>query len=188
MTRDDAYALLSEHTRTPSLIGHALAVEAAMRFYAAQLGGDPDEWAAVGLLHDMDYEQWPDLENHPFRGAEIMRARGVPEHWVRAVLSHGDHTGVPRETPMEKALFAVDELTGFIVACALVRPSRSLADLGAKSVKKKMKDRSFAAKVSREDIEAGAAELGLPLEEHIENVIEAMRGIESQLGLGAGPA
>ncbi|HOS95387.1 MAG TPA: HDIG domain-containing protein, partial [Armatimonadota bacterium] len=157
MTRDDAYALLTEYTKTPSLIGHALAVEAAMRFYAAKLGGDPEEWAAVGLLHDMDYERWPDLEDHPFRGAEIMRDRGVPELWIRAVLSHGDHTGVPRETPMEKALFAVDELTGFIVACALVRPSRSLADLGAKSVKKKMKDRSFAAKVNREAIEAGAA-------------------------------
>jgi len=186
MTRDDAYALLTEYTKTPSLIGHALAVEAAMRFYAAKLGGDPDEWAAVGLLHDMDYEQWPSLEDHPFRGAEIMRARGVPEHWVLAALSHGDHTGVPRETPMQKALFAVDELTGFIIACALVRPSRSLADLGAKSVKKKMKDRSFAAKVNRADIEAGAAILELPLEEHIENVIEAMRGIEGQLGLGAG--
>ena len=183
MDRETAYALLTEFTKSESLIKHALAVEAGVRAYAGKLGGDPDEWGAIALIHDFDYERWPDLEDHPFRGAEILVERGFDEHVVRAVKSHADHTGVPRETPLERALFAVDELAGFITACALVRPSKSIMDLKPKSVKKKMKDKSFAAKVNRDDILRGAEELGVPLDEHIANVIAAMQGIAAELGL-----
>lgn len=182
-TREEAHELLCEYTQNPNLRKHAYAVEAAMRLYAEKLGGDPDEWGVVGLIHDFDYETWPKAPEHPAKGAEILRERGYPEHIVRAVESHADYAGIPRETPMEKALFACDELTGMIVAVALVRPTKSIMDVKVKSVKKKMKDKAFAAGVSREDVVKGAEELGIPLDEHIGNVIEAMQGIADELGL-----
>jgi putative nucleotidyltransferase with HDIG domain len=182
-TREEAHELLCEYTENPNLRKHAYAVEAAMRLYAEKLGGDPEEWAVVGLLHDFDYEKWPDAADHPAKGAEILRERGYPEHMVRAVQSHADYTGILRETPMEKALFACDELTGLIVAVALVRPTKSIMDVKVKSVRKKMKDKAFAAGVSREDVIKGAEELSIPLDEHIGNVIEAMQGIADELGL-----
>jgi predicted hydrolase (HD superfamily) len=154
-----------------------------MRLYAELLGGDPEEWGLVGLLHDVDYEQCPQAPDHPTKGGELLRERGYPEQLVRAVLSHADYLGLPRETPMERALFAVDELTGFIVAVALVRPTKSILDVEPRSVRKKMKDKAFAAAVSREDIMRGAEELGVPLDEHVANVIRAMQGIAGELGL-----
>jgi putative nucleotidyltransferase with HDIG domain len=187
MQRDEALAIVREHIRNENLIRHTLAVEAAMRFYAAKFGEDEELWGNTGLLHDFDWEIHPDLERHPQAGAPILRERNVPEEIVRAVLSHADHTGVARESRMEKALFACDELTGLITAVALVRPSRSLADLTAKSVKKKWKDRSFAAGANREEIERGAAEFGVELWEHVDNVIRAMRPIAGQLGLEGNP-
>jgi putative nucleotidyltransferase with HDIG domain len=177
MKREEALAIVREFIRNENLLRHMLAVEAAMRFYARKLGEDEDLWGNAGLLHDFDWEIHPDLERHPQAGAPLLRERNVPEEIVHAVLAHADHTGVPRETRMEKALFACDELTGLITAVALVRPSRSLADLTAKSVKKKWKDRSFAAGASREEIERGAAEFGMELWEHVDNVILAMRPI-----------
>ncbi|RMG65230.1 MAG: HDIG domain-containing protein [Calditrichaeota bacterium] len=183
MTREEAYQLLTEYTKKEALIKHALAVEAAMAAYARKFGEDETAWRIVGLLHDFDYEMYPSLEDHPFKGAEILRQRGFPEAWVKAILGHAEHTGVPRDTLMAKALFAVDELCGFITAVAYVRPNRSLAEVTVKSVKKKMKDKSFARQVNREDIIRGAEELGVPLEEHIQFVIEAMQGIADQLGL-----
>lgn len=183
MTHADAYALLTEYTSGESLIKHALAVEAAMRAYAEKLGGDPGEWATVGLIHDFDYERWPSAADHPFRGAEILRERGWPEHIVRAVLSHAERSGVSRDTPMENALFAVDELCGFVVACALVRPGRSIIGLEPSSVRRKMKDKAFAAKVNRDEIVQGAEALGIPLNDHIANVIAALTGIAGELGL-----
>ncbi|MCS7286054.1 MAG: HDIG domain-containing protein [Anaerolineae bacterium] len=183
MNRQDAWALLTEFTRNPNLIKHALAVEAAMRAYARKFGEDEEKWGIVGLIHDFDYEQHPTLEEHPFAGARILEERGWPEEIVKAVLSHADHTGVKRDSLMEKALFAVDELTGLIVAVALVRPTKSILDVTVESVKKKWKEKSFAAGVKREDIERGAQELGVPLDEHIAIVLEAMKGIASELGL-----
>lgn len=183
MKREDAYSLLTEYTKKDNLIKHALAVEAAMREYARKFGEDENIWGAVGLLHDFDYEKYPDAENHPYRGAEILRERGIPEEWITAVLGHADYTGVKRETKMAKTLFAVDELTGFLVAVALVRPSKKIADVSVKSVKKKLKDRAFAASVSREDITCGAEEIGVPLEEHIDFVLGAMKKIADQLDL-----
>ncbi len=183
MTRKQAYDLLCEYTKKDGLIKHALAVESCMRSYAARLGGDPEEWGAVGLLHDFDYERFPDASQHPFKGAEILRGKNVKEEWIQAILGHADYSGVKRETPMAKALYACDELTGFIVAVALVRPSKKLADVAVKSVKKKMKDKAFAAKVSREDIAQGAAELGIGLDEHIGFVLEAMKNNAELLGL-----
>jgi len=182
-TRSEAHDLLCEYTKSENLRKHAYAVEAAMRLYAGRLGGDPDEWGLVGLIHDFDYEEWPTIPEHGSKGAEILRARGYPAHIVRAVQAHAAYLGVPAESPLEKALLACDELTGFIVAVALVRPSRSLMDVEVKSVKKKMKEKAFAAAVSREDIVAGAELLGLPLDEHIANVITAMQGIAGELGL-----
>lgn len=182
MTREQALALLHEFTENESLRKHAYAVEAAMRAYARKLGGDEEYWGNVGLLHDFDWEIHPTLEEHPHRGAEILRSRGVDEQMIADIQAHAPHTGVPRDTPLRKALFAVDELTGFIVAVALVRPER-LAGMTPKSVRKKMKDKSFAAAVSREDIETGAAELGIDVSEHISFVIEAMQGIREVLGL-----
>lgn len=179
-SRDEAYVLLTAHTRAPQLLKHALAVEASMRHYAGILGGDPERWGIAGLLHDMDYEMYPSLEDHPFRGAEILRREGYPEDVVEAILGHGNHTGVPRTTPMAKALFAVDELSGLVVAVALVRPDR-IEGLEARSVAKKMKDKAFARGVSREDIAQGAQELGLPLPEHIGNVIDALRQVRGEL-------
>jgi putative nucleotidyltransferase with HDIG domain len=182
-TREEAFALLAEYTQNENLVKHALSVEAAMRHYAERLGGDVETWGAAGLLHDFDYERYPTLEDHPFRGAEILRDRGVDEDFVQTILSHADHTGVARDTTVRKALFAVDELCGLITAVALVRPSKKLEDVSVKSVKKKMKDKAFARNVNREDIHEGAALLGVELDEHVANVIEAMTAIAPQLGL-----
>jgi putative nucleotidyltransferase with HDIG domain len=182
-TRELAWQLLNEYTKGESLIKHALAVEAAVRGYARRTGADEEFWGVTALLHDFDYERWPDLSEHPFRGAEILRAQGYPEEMVRAILSHADYSGVPRETPLEKTLYACDEMSGFVTAAALVRPSRSVLDLEAASVKKRMKDKAFAKNVKREDLVAGAELLGLPLETHISNVIESLRGAADALGL-----
>ena len=183
MTRDDAMELLTEYTTNPNLIKHALAVEAAMRAYARRFGEDEETWGMVGLLHDFDYERYPDLADHPFKGVEILRERGWPEEIIEGVLAHAEHTGEPRDTQMKQAIFAVDELTGLIVATALVRPDKKLASVKVKSVRKKMKDKSFAAAVKREDIIGGAEQLGLELGDHIGVVLEAMQGIGEQLGL-----
>lgn len=183
MTRKDALALLTEYTKKDGLIKHALAVEAAMRAYAKRFGEDEETWGIVGLLHDFDYEKYPTLEDHPFRGAEILREKDYPEEWIEAILGHAEHTGVPRATPMAKTLYAVDELCGFITAVAYVRPNRKLSEVKVKSVKKKMKDKAFARQVNREDIMRGAEELGIALDEHIDFVIKAMQGISDQLGL-----
>jgi putative nucleotidyltransferase with HDIG domain len=186
MNRSDAWDLLCEFTESDSLRKHALAVEAAMRHYAREHGEDEEKWGIAGLLHDFDYEQHPTLEEHPFVGAEILRERGWPEEITRAVLSHGDHTGVSRDSPMEKTLFAVDELTGLITAVALVRPSKSIFDVEPSSVRKKMKDKAFARSVSREDIVKGAEELGVDLNAHIGEVIKAMQSVADELGLRGG--
>ena len=183
MKRDDAYAIVSEYVKNENLIRHMLAVEAAMRFYAEIYGEDVETWGLTGLLHDFDWEIHPTLEQHPQAGAPILRLRGVPEQVVRAVLSHADHTGVPRQSRMEKALLACDEITGLIIAVALVRPSRSLSDLEVSSVKKKWKDKAFAAGADREQIAAAAEEFGVELWEHVGNVILAMRPIGPKLGL-----
>lgn len=184
MDRQAAWDLLSEYTGNESLRKHALAVEAAMRAYAGRLGEDPEVWGIVGLLHDFDYERYPSAEaGHPFKGAEVLRAQGYPEFVVKAILSHADYSGVPRETALEKTLFACDELCGFITAAALIRPTKSVLDLEASSVRKRMKDKAFARNVKREDIVKGAEELGIDLSEHITFVIKAMQGIADDLGL-----
>jgi len=183
LSRDAAWDLLCEYTKSESLRKHALAVEAAVRVYARKYGEDEETWAVVALLHDFDYERWPDAENHPYRGAEILREKGYAEWAVRAVLSHADYTGVTRETLLERVLFACDEMAGFVTAASLVRPSKSVLDLEASSVVKRMKDKAFARAVRREDLKAGAEVLGLPLAEHIANVIAAMRGRAEELGL-----
>jgi putative nucleotidyltransferase with HDIG domain len=186
--RDDAMALLREYTTKPGLIKHALAVEAAMKAYAGRYGGDEHAWGMVGLLHDFDYERWPDEENHPYRGNEILEERGYPDWFRRAVMSHAPYTGVTRETDLEKCLFAVDELCGFITACALVMPGKSLHVLKVKSVRKRMKSTAFARSVNREDIVVGAEELGVDLGEHIEFVMESLKSIAPELGLDGEPA
>jgi putative nucleotidyltransferase with HDIG domain len=183
ITREDAWNLLSEFTQSESLRKHALAVEACMRAYARKFGADEELWGIVGLIHDFDYEKYPSLQDHPYRGNEILQQRGYSEEIRRAILSHADYTGVSRDTPLEKSLFACDELAGFITAATLVKPSKSLADLEAKSVRKKMKDKAFARSVSRDDIIDGASALGVDLDEHITFCIEAMKGIAEQLGL-----
>ena len=183
MSRDDAWTLLTEYTKSESLLKHAMAVEAAVRGYARSFGEDEEAWGVAALLHDFDYERWPDLENHPFRGAEILRANGYPEFIIRAILSHGDHTNTPRESRLERTLFACDELAGFITAAALVRPSKSVLDLEASSVLKRMKDKAFARAVKREDLQRGADELGIPLPEHVANVIRFMRERADAIGL-----
>ncbi len=184
MDRAAAWELLTEYTKNESLLKHALALEAALRAYAPKYGGDPEEWGIVGLLHDFDYERYPSQEaGHPFKGAEVLRQKGYPEHVVKAVVSHADYSGVPRETPLEKVLFACDELCGFITAAALVRPTKSVLDLEASSVRKRMKDKAFARQVHRADILKGAEELGVDLNEHITFVIQAMRGAADALGL-----
>ena len=193
MTRAEALQLMQEHTQSPSLRQHMLAVEAAMRGYAAKYGGDPGEWGIVGLLHDFDYEQYPNLEHsptqgHPAWGVRLLREKGLPEEMCRAILGHATYSGVPRDTPLAKALFAVDELCGFLVACALVRPSRSVSDLEVSSVKKKLKDKAFARGVNRDEVRQGADELGVPLDEHIAFVIRALAPVEGALGLGASTA
>jgi putative nucleotidyltransferase with HDIG domain len=181
--REAAWCLLTEFTQSESLKKHALAVEACMRAYARKAGSDEELWAVVGLLHDFDYEKYPSLEDHPYKGSEILKERGYPEEVRRAILSHAEYTGVARISPMEKTLFACDELAGFITACALVKPGKSLAEVEAKSVRKKMKDKAFARSVHREDIIQGASDLGVDLEEHIGFCIEAMKTIASDLGL-----
>jgi putative nucleotidyltransferase with HDIG domain len=181
--RAAAWGLLTEYTQSESLRKHALAVEACMRAYARKLGGDEDLWGLVGLIHDFDYERYPTAEEHPYKGNEILRERGYSDEIRRAIMSHAEYTGVPRATPMEKTLFACDELAGFITACALVKPGKSLAEVEGKSVRKKMKDKAFARSVNRNDIVNGAADLGVDLEEHIAFCIEAMKGIAGELGL-----
>jgi putative nucleotidyltransferase with HDIG domain len=189
-TRDRALAVMHEYTASEALRKHMYAVEIAMRAMAESAGEDPEAWGVVGLLHDFDYERFPnpghaaDAE-HPSAGVQILAAQGLPEAWQRAILGHAAYTGVPRETPMARALFAVDELCGFLVACALVRPSRSLADLEPKSVLKKLKDKAFARGVSREDVTRGAEEIGVPLEELVAFLLAALRPHERTLGLGA---
>ena len=187
-SRADALALMREYTASDSLRKHMLAVEAAMRAYTERLDGDPERWGLAGLIHDFDYERFPNAahsptEEHPAEGVRILRARGWPEDILEAILGHAQYSGVPRVTPMAKALFAVDELTGLITATALVRPSRSVRDVDARSVRKKMKDKAFARGVSREDVVNGAAELGVELDEHIEFVIAAMQARAEEIGL-----
>jgi len=184
MNRDDAWQLLTEYTKGESLLKHALAVEAAVRGYARQFDEDEEGWGITALLHDFDYERWPTLGDHPNKGAEILREKGYPDWMIRAILSHAQEiTGVTRDSLLEKTLFACDELSGFITAASLVRPSKSVMDLEAKSVIKRMKDKAFARAVKREDLHEGAALLGLPLEEHIGNVIVFIREQADALGL-----
>jgi putative nucleotidyltransferase with HDIG domain len=183
LTRENAWNVLTEFTKSESLRKHALGVEAAVRGYAQRFGEDQEVWGVVALLHDFDYEQYPDLENHPFRGAEILRGRGCPEFVVRAILSHGEHANTPRESRLEHTLFACDEMSGFVTAAALVRPSKSVVDLEPASVIKRMKDKAFARGVNRDDLRRGADELRLTLEEHIGNVIAFMRERRDVLGL-----
>ncbi|MDE3054569.1 MAG: HD domain-containing protein [Gemmatimonadota bacterium] len=187
-TRDDALALMHEYTASESLRKHMLAVEAAMRAYAVKGGEDPERWGLAGLIHDFDYERFPNAahsatEEHPAQGVRILRERGWPEDVLQAILGHAAYCGVPRLTPMAKTLFAVDELTGLVTATALVKPTKSLFDVDERSVRKKMKDKAFARGVSREDVLLGAEELGVDLDTHILFVIEAMRGIAPALGL-----
>jgi len=183
MNREDAWCLLTEFTQSESLRKHALAVEACVRAYARKFGEDEETWAIVGLIHDFDYEKYPSAEDHPFRGSEILAERGVSEEIRRAILSHANYSGVSRVSMLEKTLFACDELAGFITATALVKPSKSLNEVDAKSVRKRMKDKAFARSVSREDIVNGAAEMGVDLDEHITFCVEAMKGIAEKLGL-----
>jgi putative nucleotidyltransferase with HDIG domain len=183
LSRADAYALMTEYTHGDSLRKHMLAVEAAVRGYARQFGEDEEEWGVVALLHDFDYERYPDPEHHPFKGVEILKQRGYPEWVTRAILSHADYSGVPRESRLEKTLYACDEMSGFVTAAALVRPSKSVLDLEAASVMKRMKDKAFARAVNRDDLRRGAEELGLPLDQHIANVIAFMRVEAEALGL-----
>jgi predicted hydrolase (HD superfamily) len=183
LNRENAWSLLTEYTKSESLLKHALAVEAAVRGYARLHGEDENDWGVVALLHDFDYERWPSLDEHPFRGSEILGAKGYPEWVIRAILSHADYSGVARDSQLEKTLFACDELCGFITAASLVRPSKSILDLEASSVLKRMKDKAFARAVKREDLRAGAELLGLPLEQHVTNVIGFMRSQADALGL-----
>ena len=186
--RESAWGLLTEFTQSESLRKHALAVEACMRAYARKSGEDEDKWGVVGLIHDFDYEKWPSLDDHPYKGNEILKERGYSDEIRLAIMSHAEYTGVPRQSPMEKTLFACDELAGFITACALVKPGKSLAEVEAKSVRRKMKDKAFARSVNRNDIISGAADLGVDLEEHIAFCIEAMKGIAKELGLAGSAA
>jgi predicted hydrolase (HD superfamily) len=183
MTREEAWGLLTEFTQSESLRKHGIAVEACVRAYARKFGEDENTWGIVGLIHDFDYEKYPSLDDHPYRGNEILAERGWPEEVRRAIMSHAEYTGVKRESKLEKALFACDELAGFITATALVKPGKSLAEVDAKGVRKKMKDKAFARSVHRDDIVNGAAELGVELEEHIAFCIEAMKSVAQELGL-----
>jgi predicted hydrolase (HD superfamily) len=201
INRESAWCLLTEFTQSESLRKHALAVEACMRACSRKFATDPgsseaselglsdeDLWGIVGLIHDFDYEKYPSLEDHPYRGNEILAERGWPEVIRRAIMSHAEYTGVTRDTPMEKALFACDELAGFITAVALIKPGKSLAEVDTKSVRKRMKDKAFARKVNRDDIVNGAAALGVELDEHIACCIEALQGIAGQIGLDGSAA
>jgi putative nucleotidyltransferase with HDIG domain len=181
--RQAAWDLLCEFTKTEPLRKHALAVEAAMRAYAGKFGGDGEQWGIVGLLHDFDYESWPNAEEHPLKGAAIMRERGWPEEIIYAIMCHADYLGLERKTPMDRAIFAVDELTGLIIAVALVRPNKSLAEVDTRAVRKKMKDKGFARNVIRDDIINGAEQLGVDLDEHIAFVIEALKPVAGELGI-----
>lgn len=183
ISRDAAWALVAEYTQSESLRKHMLAVEAAVRGYARYWGEPEEDWGVVALLHDFDYERFPDQENHPYRGVEVLKAQGYPEWVTRAILSHADYSGVPRESRLEHALYACDEMSGFVTACALVRPSRSVLDLEASSVAKRMKDKAFARAVARDDLRRGAEEIGLPLQDHIANVIMFLRERADALGL-----
>ncbi len=183
MNREDAFSIVQKYIKNSNLINHMLAVEAALRFYAHRLDQDVEIWGMTGLLHDFDWEMYPTLEQHAIAGAPILRENGVPEEIIQAILGHADNSGVPRDTPLAKGLFACDEITGLITAVALVRPSRSLYDLTSSSVKKKWKDRAFAAGANREEIAAAAADFGVDLWQHTDNVIMAMRSIAPQLGL-----
>jgi predicted hydrolase (HD superfamily) len=185
-TREEAWELLCEYTKGDSLRRHALAVETAMRACAPRYGGeaaDADEWGMTGLLHDFDYEMFPRADEHPYKGANILCGRGYPDRIIRAIMGHATYTGVPRDTPLARALFATDELCGFLVACALVRPSKSLDDLEVSSVKKKLKDKAFARTVNRDDIRQGVTELGVELDEHVRFVIEALKPVQERIGL-----
>ena len=189
MNRDEALALMHEYTASDALRRHMYAVEGAMRACARKYGEDEEKWGVVGLLHDFDYERYPNdahspTDEHPSHGVGVLRERGIEEDILAAIMGHASYTGVPRESSMAKSLFAVDELCGFLTACALVRPSRSLQDLTVKSVKKKLKDKAFARGVNRDEVRQGAEELGVPLEEHVQFVIEALRPMEQDLGLG----
>ena len=186
--RNAAWCLLTEFTQSESLRKHALAVEACMRAYARHFNDDEAKWAVVGLIHDFDYERYPSLQDHPFKGSEILKERGYPEEIRNAILSHADYSGVPRQTNLEKALFACDELAGFITAITLVKPSKSLAEVDARSVRKKMKDKAFARSVNRDDITGGAADLGIDLDQHIATCIQAMKSIARELGLDGSAA
>jgi putative nucleotidyltransferase with HDIG domain len=186
--RDDAWNLLCEYTQSDSLRKHALAVEACVRAYARKLGGDEATWSLAGLLHDFDYEKWPNAEHHPtqehpYAGSLILRERGYSQEIITAILAHANYSGVPRVAPLDKALFACDELAGFLTACALIKPSKSIHEVEAASVKKKLKDKAFARGVSRDDVYKGAEELGVPLDEHISFCIEALRSVAPALGL-----
>lgn len=183
INRASAWELVCEYTQSESLRKHMLAVEACMRAYAAKFGEDPEAWGITGLLHDFDYEKYPTEQEHPFVGNKVLEERGYSDEIRRAILSHADYSGVKRESKMEKALYACDELSGFITATALVKPGKSLAEVDARSVRKKMKDKAFARAVNRDDIISGAADLGVDLEEHMTFCIEAMRGIARELGL-----
>ncbi len=181
--REFCHNILTEYTKSESLLKHAYAVEACVRAYAKKFGEDEEYWGNVALLHDFDYERFPSAEEHPFKGAEILREKGFSDDFVNAILSHADYTGVERKTLLQKTLFACDELAGFITAVTLVRPSKSIDEVKVKSVKKKLKDKAFARAVSREDIYKGAEELGVPLDEHIAFCIEAMKAAKDKLGL-----
>jgi len=188
VNHDEGLLIVREFVKNEALVRHMLAVEAAMRYYAAVYGEDPTPWASAGLLHDFDWEIHPTLDQHPQQGAPILLSRGVPEDVIRCILSHAEHTGVERRSTMEHALFACDELTGLITAVALVRPSRSLLDMEVGSVRKKWKDARFAANVRRDEIERGAGELGVELWSHVSHVLQAMTGIAGDLGLDGRPA
>lgn len=187
-SREEAWKLLCEYTQSENLRKHALAVEACVRAYARKQGADEELWGRAALLHDFDYERWPNAEHHadkehPFEGSKILRERGYPEEMIHAILAHANYSGVKRESALDHTLFACDELSGFLTACALIKPSKKIADVEADSVKKKLKDKAFARGVNRDDVRNGAEELGVPLEEHIRFCIEAMRGAADALGL-----
>ncbi len=183
MTREEAEALLYEWTKSGNLRKHALAVEAAMRAYARKLGEDEEFWGVVGLVHDLDYERHPTPEEHPLVGVKALQEKGFPEEGLEAIKGHAEYLNVPRTTPMAKSLFAVDELVGLITACALVRPTKSVVDMEVKSIKKKWKDKAFAKGVNRQQIEEATADLGVPLDEHLQTVLDAMKGVAGSLGL-----
>ena len=190
--RDDAWNLLCEYTQSESLRKHALAVEACVRAYARKLGGDENTWSLAGLLHDFDYERWPNQEHHPSEGhpsagTKILRDSGYPEEMLHAILAHADYTGVARETPLDRALFACDEMAGFLTACSLVKPGKTIFEVETDSVKRKMKDKAFARGVSRDDLVRGAQELGVSLEDHISTCITALRSVAPSLGLAPKP-